>query len=79
MEKPEYSRINQENIVLGGYSCGGTLTVPLAIHFTKKNLHFMSLMYISPIFDYSTAKTPWQSRRSSLSDGALSKERTITL
>lgn len=53
MEKSENYRIDHESIVLGGYSCGGTLAVPLGIHFAKRNMNFRSLMYISPIFDYS--------------------------
>jgi acetyl esterase/lipase len=53
LEQPQKYLIDESNVILGGYSCGATMTIPLATYFAKQSLFFKSLLLVSPIFDYS--------------------------
>ena len=53
LEHSQQYRIDQANIVFGGYSCGATLAVPLAIYFANRPVSFKGILLISPVFDYS--------------------------
>jgi len=53
IDQSSFYKIDQNNIILTGYSTGGTLSVPLAIHFASLKFIFRSILFVSPIFDYS--------------------------
>jgi acetyl esterase/lipase len=53
VDHPDQYKIDPCNIILSGYSCGGSMLIPLALYFANKSYHFKSLISISPIFDYS--------------------------
>jgi hypothetical protein len=53
VDHPDQYKIDPSNIVLSGYSCGGTMLIPLGIYFASKSYFFKSFLCIAPIFDYS--------------------------
>jgi predicted esterase len=47
-------------VILGGYSSGAVISVPLAISFAKKNIFFRNVVCMSPVFDFSDELRKWE-------------------
>jgi acetyl esterase/lipase len=53
IENPDKYLIDPNNIIMSGYSCGGTILIPLGVYFANKSYFFKSLLGLAPVFDYS--------------------------